>query len=391
MSDTTSLPTVKKSSYIPYCGPRPPSSRRQLQLSPQATGKVEAHAHNTREPLSSSLQRSPSRCSFRVDQETTPITAPHKPAQDGGDKDRISSDNKPARFSSEPGPFVGAYDSDPTFTPDRSQFPGPVLSEIDFSMTARPSGMQQSEPRQGDRKRNSHLSQEVKDRSSKMRKLSTVRRRRPKFLESHQGRRIRDCYDDLEGKQQRRHQEQNKESHPTPENVEHLDSVVGRSPDGESFDLDLDLADSAGKNPPNSYSIYWKEPGRPEDTTHEVTSPLIHVGSGIESLRNPYPSSSIYLQHMYASTPNYQASQDWPTQRPVSPGAHQVQLADLEAQNKKRVLKVQGDQDSWARPQAICALPSDESSAIQKKSSHSVEEMENIKVRYHRTHCHGPS
>lgn len=316
--------------------------------------------------------------STEVDQGTAPLAPPPKPAQDSGDSDYLSSGNKPAHIPSESGPFQYAYGSDPTFTPDRSQFPGPILSEVDVLMTARPSGMQQSDPRQGGSKRHSHLSQEAKDRCSKMRK------RRPKFLGSHQGRRMRDYYDDLEGKQQQRHQEQHREGHPTPDNVEHLDSVVGGSPDGKSFDLDLDLADSAGKNLPNSYSTYWKKPGGPEDTTHEDIHPLAHV-DGIESFRDPYPSSPMYIQRIYASTSEDQTSQHRPAQTSVSLGAYQERLADLEAQNKKRLLKAREDQDSWARPQAIWAFSRDEISAIEKKSSSSVEEKKKIKVKYHRT------
>lgn len=388
-SDASSLLIAPfSSSDLPGADHQHLGSAQQLQLSLQVPEKnrpaLLGALGSIRLPKRQS-SRSPSTPTTEVDQGTAPLAPPPKPAQDSGDSNYLSSCNKPTHVPSEPGPFEYGYGYDPAFAPDQSRLPGPFSSGFeDIPMTA-PSLVLQGEPTQGGRKRNSHLSQEAKDRCPKMRKLSTVRRRRPKFLESHQGRRLRDYYDDLEGNQQRQHQEQNKEGHPTPNNVEHLDSVVGGSPDGESFDLDLDLADSAGNNLPNSYSI-----GRPEDTTHEATNPLIHVSGGIESLRNPYPSLPFYRQHMYSSTSNYQASQDWPTQRPVSPGAHQAQLADLEAQNKKRLLEAREDDENFAHYGAAPSPDSGESTGRRSMSCLSDPE-EDIKVMGRCTYGDGPS
>jgi hypothetical protein len=184
-----------------------------------------------------------------------------------------------------------------------------------------------------------------------------------------------DGQDDLGGNQQRR-REQNTERHLTPDNTEHLDSVAGGCQYDECLDVGMGSADSVANRSNDQQKV---------DEFEDMTKEAIDHRD-IDNLRSPYtlwhesqPSHSRQQPNVPMSK---QASQPCSAQRPVSPQAsNEVQLTDLEAQNKERLLTARKNQSHWDK-QNIWAFDSD----AKKKGYHSVEEKKNIKVRYQRTY-----
>jgi hypothetical protein len=90
-------------------------------------------------------------------------------------------------------------------------------------------------------------------------------------------------------------------------------------------------------------------------------------------------------QQRQAPVPEDQEPLHQSTENSASLAQYQARLAELEGQNKKRLLMARENQDPWAQAQNIWSFSSDGPPAIRKNSYGFIEDSEKIKVRYHQT------
>ena len=377
-SDASSLPTAPLSPIPEQCG-----SAHQHQISPQVPDENGPNRLNAREPLSLSTRicypTHPMIIASKIDH--APLDLAPRPSEYDDDKDFLCPEYSPTHSSGQSYSFDWASNQ-PADYPGQSQSPRlsfpaqkqkkPASTQYhDKPTIVLPHDTQPVIPRPGGRKTNSRLSQEAKDRSPRMRSRvsvsSDMTRHRPRCRKST-GRVEETCddRDDLGGRQQR-HQKKHTEGHATravyydPVGDSVVNGPLGSdSNDRQSVDGHKDVANKAIDHPVQ------------RDDIDSIRSPrrTLHHSPSSDSRRQTEVSMS------------EQPSQHLSTQRQVSPPAsNEVQLTDLEAQNKERLLTVRKDQSHWDK-QNIWALYSDS----KKKDNHSVEEKKNIKVRYQRTY-----
>jgi transcription initiation factor TFIID subunit TAF12 len=90
-------------------------------------------------------------------------------------------------------------------------------------------------------------------------------------------------------------------------------------------------------------------------------------------------------QQRHAPVPEDQKPLHQSTGNSASLAQYQARLAELEGQNRKRLLMAREDQDPWAQAPNTWSLSSDVPPATRKDTYDVIEDTEKIKVRYHQT------